>query len=144
MVGKNGVLRVLETTIAILIISSVVIFFSVRTQNENDLHLDKIAPPLLEEISKNTSLRDIVISSNQENKKNNEKIIIDFISPKIKIGGINYTVKICELNDICVIDTPIDSFDDIYVSERVISATPLVGFNPKIVKIFLWRSKPKP
>jgi hypothetical protein len=90
----------------------------------------------LDQIASNPQLRQDVLS-------NDLSRISSFVQERMPMG-FNYTVRICELSDICNICRPNEpcnqSFynSEIYTTERAISST-ITEYNPKKIKLFMWR-----
>jgi hypothetical protein len=135
---KGGLIRIIEVSISILIISTIVILFSVVRNIDIDDDLEKIGAPLLDEVSRNNTLRERIITG--ENFEDIEAEIMNFLESRIKNSGVEYQIKICEVDaDPCIINYPEGASGNVYASSRIISATPYSSFNPRILKFFVWR-----
>ncbi len=135
MVNKRGILRILEASIAVLIIFGVIISLMIIRKPSSEKDLSEIISPLLEEIAKNNSLREEIIS----NSPHAEESILTLIDSRIRELDINYTVKICEMEDICKLDSyPAIRSGNLYSGSRVISSSLNSGARSKRVSIFLW------
>ncbi len=135
MVNKRGWIRIVEASISILIIFAVILslYQGRRVSSQSDLS-DSITP-LLEEIAKNNSLRDEIITKGE----NANQSIRQFVSSRIREPNINYTVRVCEMNEVCgIVDYPIDISGNVYAGSRLISASLKAGAQSKKVAIFLW------
>lgn len=137
MVNKRGILKILEASIAILIIFGVVLSFSMirRTSNERDLFQE--ITPLLEEIAKNNTLREEIITD----PENASTSILAFIASRIRDPNIGYNAVICEINEVCAPDYPREITGNLYAGSRIISSSLLggsEGAKSKKVNIFLW------
>lgn len=134
--NKKGWIRIVEAALAILIIFGVLLtVLGTRQIILNGQDLSALIPPLLEEISKNVTLREKIIS-------NDSSAIVDinlYLKERIKQPYLNYTAKICLPTEVCSLESyPINAKGDVFAAERIISST-LTQYNPKKVKIFLWR-----
>lgn len=133
MVNDRGWIRIVEASIAIMIILGVLISVrSVTNQNSSEDLSEKITP-LLEEIASNHTLREIVVREGTDA----EGEIISFLNTKVTNPSINYTVRVCPIEDaIC----PLERYpsQEVFVQERVISSV-LGDVSPKRVKIFMWK-----
>jgi len=134
--NKKGWLRIVEAALAILIIFGVLLtVVGTRQIILNGQDLSALIPPLLEEISKNVTLREKIIS-------NDSSAIIDinfYLKERIKQPYLNYAVKICIPTEVCSLESyPTNARGDVFAAERIISST-LTQYNPKKIKIFLWR-----
>ena len=133
----RGIVRIIEAVIAIMIIFGVLLtIYGTRQAIISQRDLSEIIPSLLEEISKNVTLREKIVSNS-----NAIPDINSFLANRIKEPYINYSVQICNPNDLCSLSSyPKNTQGDIFTSERIISAT-LTQYNPKKVKIYLWRTR---
>ena len=132
MVNKIGLIRIIEVVIAILIILGVLAAVSFNKPRGSGEDLGELIVPLLEEISKNNTMRTEIIDKG----KDYESVIYEFIDDKIP-EHLNKSVKICDAGDLCFID-PYPA-GDVYSRERIISSSAEGVGSPKKVKIFLWR-----
>ncbi|MDP1695848.1 MAG: hypothetical protein Q8L29_02975 [archaeon] len=138
--NKKGWMRIVEATMAVIIITGFVLTYTAKREKaENDLTF--IITPVLEELAEDNAIRNRVLSSNKENIGNIEEEIKGFVGYRITNPSLGYEVKICEIEDVCILgEYPADVMGDIYAVERIISATLDQNiFLPKKVKIFLWR-----
>ena len=139
--SRRGFLRIMEAVIAILIVVGVLILIvsdSVSTNVSREDLVNEINP-LLEEVSKNLTLRDLIV----EEGKEAEGEIESFLSDKITSSRIGYRVRVCEAEEVCGLGELPEDFDgDIYSEERIIGASLNADsgeFRPKKLKIFVWR-----
>jgi len=133
--NKKGFLRILESVIAILIITGVMLAINLnKPEVSDDSYHYEIISSSLKEISKNNDLRSKIIQQG----KDSEVLLNDFIKEKIKDGSLEFNIRVCEVEEICSITYPDNSQGDVY-SEQVIISSDLVNFAPKKVKMFLWR-----
>jgi hypothetical protein len=139
MVNKRGWLRIVEASIAILIIMAVLLIVSQRTAVRTQTDLSVMITPILEEIAKNVTLREVVINDNNESNYS-EMVLRGFIAQRLKDPNIGYDLKICNYQDVCGLDTyPKDAKGNVYSGGRIISSTlDTEGTGPKKVQIFLW------
>jgi len=86
---------------------------------------------ILDEIADSPELREAVLNNNTEK-------IISFVGNRT-LMSFNFTIRVCELNDICRLQYYIGKEGkDIYSTERLISST-LEKYEPKKLKIFMWK-----
>ena len=143
MVNKKGWIRIVEASIAILIIFTVLLFISGSKKQVTENDLSGFAGQLLEELGSRTDLREAIVSYNlrDENDQNNAETINKIrhmINSRIS-NSYNYSVRICDPNDVCGLDNfPLNTEGNIYARERIISSTLTSNFEPKKLKIFLW------
>ena len=127
--NKRGFLKIMEASIAIVIILSVLFVLYNRNQATNEVDLSESARSILGEMSKSVVLREAVITQDKET-------VEDFVSSKIPEGFLEHEVRICEINEVCGMSHFIEK--DVYVGERVISST-LNSIESKKVRLFIWR-----
>tara|TARA_Y100000310_G_C20663079_1_gene805893 strand:+ start:1315 stop:1767 length:453 start_codon:yes stop_codon:yes gene_type:complete len=140
--NKRGLIKILESVIAILIIFSVLLLLAGRIPNEESENLSLLISPILEEIAQDRDLRqsilDVEINNNQEVV---EGVLREFLADRIIMPNLGSDVIICEPTVNCFLqEFPGDARDgDIYSEERIFSTTLSGSTGPKKVKIFLWR-----
>ncbi|HLF54052.1 MAG TPA: hypothetical protein VI544_02635 [Candidatus Nanoarchaeia archaeon] len=137
MVNKKGILKILEASISILIIFGVILSFAMIRKTNSERDLSKEITPLLEEIAKNNTLREEIITD----PENANASVLTFIASRIKDPNIGYNTVICEINETCAPDYPIDITGNLYAGSRVISSSLFggsEGAKSKKVNIFLW------
>ncbi len=146
MVNKKGFIRIVEASIAIILIFSVLII--VRAQRETRTagkDISYLVSPLLEEIGENKNFRQKILDYNTSedySDPENAQIIQElrsFVEPRIEVYNLEHAVRICDLNKICSLEPyPIDK--EIFAGERVVAATlNSIEFSPRKIKIFLWK-----
>lgn len=155
MVNKKGIIKIIESIIASLIVISVLLIIANSKQRPSyHFSVEEQLPPILEEIAQNESLRKRIIVEydttygpyvNDPSKSIYNKGIREEIEARVGLRlhntAFNYTARICELNSsICALESiPKDVRDDIYSAERVISAsTWQTASKPKRLKLFVW------
>ena len=126
--SKKGLLRILEAVIAIMLIAGVAFYLYVQNFS-NPQRIDEIyslQKSILNEIGNSPQLRESVLKNSLDEAK-------AFVGQRVPVD-FNYTVKICEISDICGLT---EYQAQVYSSERVISST-LKEYSPKKIKIFIW------
>lgn len=127
--NRKGFLRIIEASISILIIAGVLFVFFNQQKVQNSPDLSELARDILEEVSKNTALRNAVLNNDPNG------IVNDFISGKVP-GYLSFEMNICEVDASCGTR---DYKGNVYSAERIISSTieqPV--FSPKKIRLFLW------
>ena len=104
------------------------VFFE-KTRAPSGPDFSERARNILEEISKNTALREAVLLENE-----NEEPIRDFIETKIREDFLTFEVRICEIDEACGIEY---KSTNVYSAERIISST-IDTLNPKKIRLFIW------
>jgi hypothetical protein len=137
MVNKRGFLRIVEASIAVLIVLGVILFVSFDTEKvEGDLS-DRI-PPILDEIAKDVDLREKLWNDEAGSLVDMEVIVAD----RLGTQAIGYAVVICpDINSLCggLGSYPQDAAGSIFSAEGVISTNLESATQPKKIKIYLWR-----
>ena len=152
MRGKRGWIRILEATIAVMIVASVMLI------SYSDQVQDWVSFAEYSESLQNEILFDIV--SDMEYRLNVLNVVVDdvsdsnytevdeFVESRVPIG-FGYLLRICKLgdtSDFCKmnLDDYVATIDkDIYVEETIVSSEVGDGdakiYAPKKVKLFFWR-----
>lgn len=137
-------MRIVEATIAILIILGVILVVSSRRDNVGPQQdFNEIMRKILDEVAKDDRIRKKIledISSNIEA----ENAVENKVKEKVNYLTVGYKAVICNLNQAnCGIDEyPKDAEGQIYSQERIVSASLDVAVvMPKVVKLYLWRKK---
>jgi len=153
MVGKKGFMRIMEATIAVLIILGALFVIASQRETKSRQDLTDILRKLLDEVAKNQEMRQKVVDYQlcdypyDCRKLSPDKEILTnlslFLEERIKNPAFNYSISICRANSVCSIQEayPVDSTADIYAAERIITTT-VSGETPgeiKKIKLFLWR-----
>jgi hypothetical protein len=138
MVNKKGFLKIIEAVIAVLVILGAVLIISSNREVPEAKSLDRILPPLLDELAQNRTLRESIINNDEEP---NENAIAESLKTKINNPSLEYSVEICDLTESCYLEPyPADLDGSVFASERIISADiKTENFNPKKIKVFLWK-----
>ncbi len=133
MVNKRGWLRIIEAVVSILIVFGAVL--TVATTNRAKYSTDYCATltPLLEEIAENVTLREEILRGSTKGTE-------QFLAHSIRNPALAYEVRICDPASILCPHTRSGYENvDICAEERIIAATP-EGFNPKKLKVFLFKA----
>ena len=138
--NRKGFMRVVEATIAILLIFGVLIVVASQRTVPEKRDLSGVIPPVLDELAQNFSLREKVVALNKDNEENTEQEIKLAMEENIDNPSFEYEVEICDLGEVCYLEDYPNTEEEIFTSERVISSSiKNESFSPKRVKVFLWR-----
>lgn len=149
MVNRKGWLRIVEASIAILLIASAMLIFANRNSFSNRTdYLEQSINPILEEIAKNSSLRSEVLGYNltksEGDPANNATLIKlkSFVRNRLSNQNVSIEIKICPTNENCPLESyPLETKSGVYTEERIITTTPLQNyFNPRKIKVFVWKN----
>ncbi len=136
---KRGFLRIIEASIAIIAIISVLFLFYNQPQQTQAPDYTMRAHEILSEIARDTTFRNQIISYDTANPTPPPipASIDTNVAARIPEGFLSYELRICDIADVCGQSTFVGG--DVFSSERVVSST-LTTFQPKKVKLFIWRN----
>ena len=141
VINKKGLWQMLEATVAIIIVAGV-IFYALSQQQSSSEKEDfyKLLRPALNEIAKNSTLRDKIMDDTSSTDEA-ETEILSFLSRRVQSPKLNYNVTICDASPTLPCENPASypssSEKEIYSEERLIIATPDKSTS-KIIKLYLW------
>ncbi|MCU0641985.1 MAG: hypothetical protein MUF61_00165 [archaeon] len=140
MVNKKGWLRIVEATVAIMLILTIILIVAERKKTTSENDISESVTPLLEEIARNATLRDNIMTKDSASV---EAEIAKTLLIKIDNPDIGYDVRVCDYKQICALDSyPETAKGDIYSGERIISsALGSADIQPKKVVVFIWLKK---
>lgn len=129
---RKGWMRVVEASISILIILSILFILYNREARSDELALDQRGRDILNELATDITFRTNVLRSDS-------MAVNAAVAEKIPESYLDFEVRICEINDVCGMSTYFPG--NIYAVERVISSSlELEGASSKKVKLFIWRA----
>jgi len=139
--NKRGWMRILEATVAVMIVSGVLVVVYSRQVDRGMEPADyfyNLQRQILMDVSSNSLLRLAVLNGDIG-------VIEGFVGERIP-EAFGYSAKICDLGDICQLDSTIykETLDkDIFVEEVVISSDLGGGsggevYDPKKLILFVW------
>jgi hypothetical protein len=152
MRNKRGWIRILEATIAVMIVSSVLIVVYSKQVDRGESETDffyGVQQGLLADIWSRNDLRLNVLNTVEDNSGDGNFVVLDnHIAGKVS-DSFGYLLRVCELGgdiDGCAMDdgTYIATLDkSVFVEEVVISSELGSGegaqiYNPKRVRLFMW------
>lgn len=149
MRGKRGWLRILETTIAVMIVASVMLVsYTEHLQQEVSLaeYSQSLQNGILFDIVSSVELRLDVLNVSVDNRSDSYYVVVDdFVNSRVPVG-FGYLLRICNIGDVCKMDSVsyLATLDkDIFVEDKIISSEIGVGggvelYNPKKVRLFFW------
>lgn len=144
--NKRGWLRIVEASIAIILIMSVLLIVFQNRKMATPTDLTENTKIILEEIAKNSSLRMETLSYNSSslaNSSENSGIISNlkvFVSSKLP-SNLNYEIVICNPEQFCSLEPYPNTKNEVYSSERIISADVVFeNYTPKKIKLYVWLS----
>jgi len=128
--NKNGIIRIIEASIAILIVASVLFVSYNKNVVESLPDYSENARDILEELSKDVSMRGKVL---------NEENIDSFVDEKLP-AHLNFEVNVCGIEAACGISLLPQG--DVFSAERIISTNvDSNSFEPKKIRLFLWEEQ---
>ena len=130
MRGKSGFLRIVEAFIAVMIIAGAMGYVYVqRIQAPDEAgSINQLERIILSEIAASEDLRKAVL--------NGDLITINDTIKKSVPKEYEYSFRICPLNLVCGLEGYTGK--EVFANEVTISST-LSQYNPKKLRIFLWR-----
>ncbi|MFH0808587.1 MAG: hypothetical protein V1888_03145 [archaeon] len=151
MMKKRGWVRILEATIAVMIVAGVMLVsYSGQVQEEVSIveYSESLQNEILSEITSRDDLRLNVLNVVDDVLSDNNFVVVNnFVKSKVPTG-FGYLLRVCKMggdNDFCKMRTPtyVATLDkDIFVEETIVSAEVGEGvapvFEPKKVKIYFW------
>jgi len=138
MVNKKAWIRIVEACIAILIIFIVILSVSRLQNRTTERDLAEVVSPLLEEIAKNVTMREMIISDTA-NSDAAENSLRGFLGARLRDPNIGYNVTICDSYEVCSLERyPGDVSGSIYAGSRIISSVLTNSGQPKKISLFLW------
>lgn len=137
--NKKGWMRILEATIAVLIVSSVLIMIYSGQPKRTDAseEISNLQKSILSEMAADNNLRSHVLNSEINS---NYDMLVQYVRGKIP-SHLNFSLRICSLSEAScklhedLFKTLIDK--EVFVEEVIIS-TDLSTYNPKKVRLFVW------
>ena len=134
MVNKRGWLRIIEAAVSILIVFGAVLTVTTTNRAKYSTDYCTTLAPLLEEIAENVTLREEILARSSTTGTE------QFLAHRIRNPALAYEVRICNPDSTLCPHTQSGYENiDICTEERIIAATP-EGFNPKKLKIFLFKA----
>lgn len=153
---KRGWMRIMEATIAIMIVSgSLLVVYSRQVDRgiSPAEYFNSLEGQILADVSTKSDLRLNVLNTENDSldySDSNFSALNDFIKTKIP-EAFGYSIQICPLNsttDYCKLDTPTfiaTMKKDIFTEEIMVSAELGDGtnavYNPKKVKLYVWEGQ---
>lgn len=141
MVNKKAWLRIIEATVAILLITGSVMLATQQNKPKVQPDLSEQFANVLEEVAKNPTLRDEIANSADSVKRDKaEQDASNYIEDIIGIS-FSFKFQICDASLDCLTPSGIPGDREIYNSERIVSTNPSIqDFNPKRIILFVWKS----
>ena len=130
MSNKRGWLRILEATIAILIVAGILLVMYSRASSgsDNSGYVYSFQKKILDEISFDNDLREKVLNGEEESLESG------FVRARIP-AGYGFKLRICDIDATCGLTESVEG--EIYVQETYVVSN-LETYNPKKVKLFVW------
>jgi hypothetical protein len=134
MVNKKGWIRMLEATIAVLIVSSVLVVVYLQHPSYKTRHDDitSFQKKIMMDIGSNFTLRGYVIESPPNLPK-----LQEYIDSKISTN-LNYSIKICPMIPTTII-CKLDYIEKERFVEELIISSQINQYDPKKVVFGVWR-----
>ncbi|RMD67614.1 hypothetical protein D6817_01080 [Candidatus Pacearchaeota archaeon] len=154
MVAKRGFLRLLEATIAVLVVLGAMLLLSSQRTPRQAEDLTQELYPYLDEVALNSTFRDNITAhydtsqpfDSGQNKEIRESIE-NFIRKRLANPRLDLTVRICDVDKLCPLEPLQDylrnSDGDIFSAERIVTPAPTspAGAQTRKIRLFLWRKR---
>lgn len=132
---RKGWMRIVEASISILIILSVLFFLYTKDVQSENLELDERAQNVLRELSSDSSFRESVLSNRTDDVR-------QAIALRIPESHLAFEARVCDLDEVCGKSNFTET--SVYAAERVISSSleknpASGGAAPRKVRLFIWR-----
>jgi hypothetical protein len=135
MVNKKGFLRIIEASVAVVIIMGLLFVYSTRGAGiAQDPDWSQKAREILEEASRDPAVRNEIIAYQPSSGFPPTFIFDAFVSARIP-GHLNHEIRICDMEQVCGMRNYVSG--NVYVGERVFSAS-ITAHSPRKVRIFIW------
>lgn len=128
MVNRKGFIKIVEATIAIMIIMTVFLITFSKNKNVNEIDYSEEARTILDEIANNFTFRTDLIQSRVVTND-----LTNFLDKRVK-QPLNYEIRTCDVSSACGQST---YQGVVYSAERIISSD-IKTLNPIKVRLFLW------
>ncbi|MBU0907811.1 MAG: hypothetical protein KKE05_06670, partial [Nanoarchaeota archaeon] len=115
MVNKRGFMRVVESTIAVILILGALVFLSSHREAPKSRDLGTVIPPLLDEIARNLTFREDVANSLDEEII--EEDVKEVLKERLNAPTLNLSVELCNATEMCFLEPYPDTDGDIFSSE---------------------------
>ncbi|MEK6918859.1 MAG: hypothetical protein AABW73_02360 [Nanoarchaeota archaeon] len=141
---KKGIIRIIESFLAILLIlgATVLVFSRFTDNNLESQSISSNEKAIMEQLANNAELRGIIINTDVNNDNgvatSVDQKIIDFVSKRVQ-AGYEYEIKICKLESICASSS---YHEQVFAEERVISSN-INDYSPRKIKIYEWKTGTK-
>ncbi|MBI2631646.1 hypothetical protein HYW75_01445 [Candidatus Pacearchaeota archaeon] len=156
MVNNKGWIRVVEATIMVLLIVSVLVIVSKERKISSSPDINDLLYKTLDEIAKNSILRNKILDINSNNNEKETSVNAHLEINKLIPNYLYFDLEICSttesINDNCDIDLNKAKLkndekakdalkeNDVYVSERIMGQTRSSGtLDSKRIKLYAWR-----
>jgi len=145
---KIGFIRMIEATIAVMIILGALLVISSNKEVGVVRDLTETLPPFLDEVAQDVDKRREIIQdydTDLDHTQFDNALILEgieqFLRERIKNDALEIEVRICDLEVVCFLKREPYPDTEIFTAERAISATldPKTNFSPRKLKIFLWK-----
>lgn len=136
--NKKGVIRVIEATIAVLIVIGTLLIIVSKQGVQTEEDKSESMREVLNEIAKNVTLRERIMEDDAaSNAAENALMII--LKQNIVNLKFYFNVSICDAYEGSCggAGSYPSNAKEIFTEERIITASP-AKFTPKIVKIYMW------
>ncbi len=130
--NNRGWLHIVEASIAILFVLSVLFVLYIRAQKPIETNLDEKARGILAEMALNSTIRELALDGNEEGLSRYARAYVP--------AYLSYELRLCEVREVCG-KSNYDDSHEVFAAERVISAdiqSDTEDLRPKKIRLFMW------
>lgn len=133
---KRGWLRIVEASVAVIIILSVLFVVYQRQTSIDAGNFDERVRSILDEAAQNETIRRGILTSSS----NAQGDLDSFVRSRLPESSLNFEARICGVNDACGKSNYTSS--SVYAVERIFAAFPTSeNIEAKKVRLFVWRGQ---
>jgi hypothetical protein len=137
MKSKKAWLRIVEASIAVLIIASVLFVMISRAPiDSNEKQIRETQRFVLEQINKNNSLRKQILQYDFSPPPNPILTELENSIREILPPNLDFDVRICGVGDVCGMSSYPDR-REVFADEILVTST-LTDYKPRKVKLYVW------
>jgi len=138
VIGKRGWIRIMEASIAIMILGGVllVVFNNQAPNTDSSDYIRSIMHEVVDQVYSDETLVNYVLSEN-------ETMLNSYVGANIPNVFLNYSLLICDLTNpiaSCELNSELQDYlvdRDLYVEDIIVSSN-LTEYNPKLVRFYVW------
>ncbi|MGC9309172.1 MAG: hypothetical protein ACP5D2_00565, partial [Candidatus Nanoarchaeia archaeon] len=148
MKGKRGWIRIVEASLAILLIAGVALVTYSRDMEKEDIsdYMYSIERDVLFDISRDAGMRESVLKAGLDENYKNDSLLRDYVRSQI-IDAYDFSILVCAITDDSgrLVPCNMDEYvgKDVYVEDIILSSlitNETAIYEPRRVKLFVWEA----